>query len=125
LPFAAEFKAPLALYRRGFFFVAMTEARKNLYRKLLYVAMLEMRMHSSWPSRLFYSWNWNGRSRRSVLQFINNLTDWLHNLALYSSLDFEGFEEELFWQDCQAFREQFPADKWVPFLEGMINQFKK
>ncbi|WP_345056641.1 hypothetical protein [Hymenobacter glaciei] len=103
----------------------MTEERKNLYRKLLYTAMLEMRGQSFWPDNLSHSQNLQGHGRSIALEFIYSLTDWLHNLALHSSQGFEKFDENWFWQDYQIFREQFPSDKWAPFLEGAVNQLKK
>ncbi len=103
----------------------MTEERKAFYRKLLYAAMLEMRRQSSWPDELSHSQSQQVYSRSTVLEFIYSLTDWLHNLALHSGQDFKKFDEEWFWRDYQTFREQFPADKWAPFLEGAINQLKK
>ena len=102
----------------GLFFVGMTEERKNLYRKLLYTAMIDLRAHSS-------EFGWQESGQENVLQFVNSLTDWLHNLALDSSKNFETFNEEWFWRDYRTFRTQYPADKWATFLEGTINQLKK
>ena len=96
----------------------MTEERRNLYRKLLYVALIDLRGHSN-------KYNWQELGQENVLQFVNSLTDWLHNLALHASQDFKNFNEDWFWRDYQTFREQFPASKWAPFLEGIISQLKK
>lgn len=96
----------------------MTEQRKNLYRKLLYTAMIDLRGHS-------YKFSWQKLGAENTLSFINSLTDWLHNLTLYASQDFTEFDEELFWQHYQSFRDEFPIDKWGTFLEGTVNQLKK
>ncbi|MET4076663.1 hypothetical protein [Hymenobacter sp. UYCo722] len=96
----------------------MTQERKNLYRKLLYTALIDLRGHS-------YESSWQEVGQERVLRFINSLTDWIHNLAFYSSNDFEDFNEEWFWRDYQTFREQYPADKWAKFLEGTVTQLRK
>jgi len=31
------------------------------------------------------------------------LADWLHNLAMYSALDFRDFDEDRFWKDYEWF----------------------
>jgi len=37
------------------------------------------------------------------------LADWLHNLAMYSGLEFEGFQEKYFWGDYARFEKQHPG----------------
>lgn len=96
----------------------MTEERKSLYRKLIYAALIDLRGHS-------YEFGWQKLGQENVLKFVNETTDWLHNLAFYSSQDFKDFDQERFWRDYQAFREQYPVDEWASFLEGVINQLKK
>jgi hypothetical protein len=75
----------------------MTEEKKTLYRELLRWAMIDMRMHSaSASSNSLLLLLRRGRSHRESLHFINALADWLHNTALYATIDFVGFEETLF-----------------------------
>jgi hypothetical protein len=86
----------------------MDEQRKRAYRYLLYWAMLDIRSLQwigwrGWRSWNPFHWRWElRRVRRS-----GAVADWLHNLALYSSFDFQGFDEERFWRDFERFRALF------------------
>ena len=102
----------------------MTEERKQLYRELLHRALIDMRASTSEPGHISHLWNLQGPSRAETLQFVNALSDWLHNVALYSAWDFKDFDEERFWQDYQLFRKQFPADKWGLYVEGIIERLR-
>lgn len=76
----------------------MDAARKSAYRILLYRAMLDIRLAGGrirWWSPL--SWV---RGLRD-LRFVSELADALHNLAKFSWLEFEGFDEEAFWRDVE------------------------
>jgi hypothetical protein len=82
----------------------MDEKRKRAYRYLLYQAMLEIRI-LQWqvysPLRLlnpFHAWRVIKRVRRS-----GALADLLHNMALFSALDFEHFKEDYFWEEYERF----------------------
>jgi hypothetical protein len=76
----------------------MTDDKKMLYRELLRWAMIDMRMHSAGAANsVLPSFLRRGRSHRNSLLFINALADWLHNVALYATMDFAGFDETLFW----------------------------
>ena len=41
------------------------------------------------------------------------VADCLHNLAYYSSVNFEGFDQELFWRDVENTRLKFPSTEWI------------
>jgi hypothetical protein len=78
----------------------------HAYRYLLYWAMLEIRPLGSLRS---VSWNpfyWRIQARR--IKFAGDIAYWMHNLALYSSVNFEGFEEDLFWRDFEVLRSSYP-----------------
>lgn len=78
----------------------MDEHRKNAYRHLLYVAMLEAR-GVEWvvwhPWRLLNPFSL-GQKLRYVAR-AGAVADWLHNLAQFSTRDFEGFDEDRFWKE--------------------------
>lgn len=63
------------------------------YRYLLYQATLEIRSIGESPAEL----------RRAAA-----IAYWLHNLALYSAHDFDGFQEESFWHDYEMLNEKNP-----------------
>ena len=78
----------------------MTEPEKRAYRCILYHALLEIRpvewLGRSWRDRLLPT-RWIENRRR--VRMAGALADWLHNLALFSALEFEGFDQEWFWTD--------------------------
>ncbi len=88
----------------------MNEQRKRAYRWLLYRAMLNIRLiqwaGGGWWQRL-NPLCWWSNSRR--VRVAGAVADWLHNLALYSALDFERFDEEWFWQDYQRLLDRYPG----------------
>ena len=88
----------------------MDEQRQHAYRYLLYWAMLEIRPLGWLCWGWFRGWNpfyWRREGRR--IRCAGAIADWLHNLALFSSLNFEGFSEEWFWRDFE----------WVRKLPGV------
>jgi hypothetical protein len=85
------------------------DQRKHAYRYLLYWAMLDIRplgwLRWSW----FRAWNpsyWRQELRR--IRCAGAIADWMHNLALYSSVNFQGFNEEWFWRDFESVRTRYP-----------------
>ncbi len=87
----------------------MDGTRKQAYRYLLYWAMLDIRP-IAWirldTRQMLNPWHWRqvARLRRRA----GVIADWLHNLALFSALDFEGFDEEWFWRELEAFNRRNP-----------------
>jgi hypothetical protein len=87
----------------------MDERRKEAYRYLLYWAMLDIRPLAWVPTRWFhwlnpvFFWGWGRRVRRA-----GHLADWLHNLALFSALDFERFDEGMFWETLRWYEGRHP-----------------
>jgi hypothetical protein len=79
----------------------MDERRKSAYRHLLYQALISIRSNLSWAMedraqagiRTLFSLN-GGRTEHKTYW----LADAFHNLARYSALDFEGFDEAKFWK---------------------------
>ncbi len=87
--------------------VPVNDQTKAAYRHLLYVAMLATRNYcqSRGPaSRNPFVW----RRQYYNSRIAGKLADWLHNLALFSSLDFAGFSEKRFWREHDSILEQYP-----------------
>lgn len=87
----------------------MDAQRKQAYRWLLYLATLEIRP-LQWIGRRgwrrlnpFCWWSQSQQVRRA-----GAIADWLHNLAIYSAIDFDRFDEERFWKDYQWFLDNHP-----------------
>ena len=83
----------------------MHDQKKQAYRHLLYRAMLDIR-RLAWL-RLRNPLRWPGELRR--IRRAGALADWLHNLALFASLDFEHFDEEWFWEDGRKMEARHPG----------------
>jgi hypothetical protein len=107
----------------------MTEAEKKAYRYILYCALLEIRtiawLGQSWKDRLIPS-RWIQNRRR--VQMAGSLADWLHNLALFSALDFERFDQTWFWKDydriVRRYGKPWPLDYHAFFEDRLKNQGK-
>lgn len=88
-------------------------ARKKAYRYVLYWALLECR-RVRW-----IAWSWKeklnplcwGRIARNV-RAAGGLCEWLHNLALFSALDFDRFDEDRFWADYELLRKHH-GKEWL------------
>ncbi|HXR03597.1 MAG TPA: hypothetical protein VN836_02695 [Verrucomicrobiae bacterium] len=94
----------------------MNDQTKGAYRHLLYVAMLATRNYCQ--PRADVSLNpltW----RRQYLQSrkAGMLADWLHNFAMFSSLNFEGFREDLFGKEHQSICQNNPDSGFERYLE--------
>jgi len=85
----------------------LDEQREKAYRWLLYQATLEIRPRrltaTRWLDRLNpFQWIHLVQQARAA----GALADWLHNLAMYSALDFRDFDEDRFWKDYEWFAKQ-------------------
>lgn len=100
----------------------MDSQRKCAYRYLLYSAMLRIRGVQWLDERFRKSWNplrWRRASRE--VEYAGALADWLHNLAIFSAHDFQGFDEEWFWSHFEDVRTRFP--EFNP--ENFQHEFKR
>lgn len=88
----------------------MDERRQHAYRWLLYWAMLDIRPlrwdGGGWRQRL-NPFGWWSCSRQ--VRCAGALAEWLHNLALYSSVHFAQFDEDKFWRDYQWLLDKNPG----------------
>jgi hypothetical protein len=94
----------------------MDEKRKRAYRYVLYWAMLDTRRlalaRPLFP-RLLNPFVWrktDARIRRAA-----ELADWLHNLSLFSALNFEDFNERTFWREYEHFEKHKPEYRFSEF----------
>jgi hypothetical protein len=86
----------------------MNDGTKKAYRHLLYVAMLAIRTYCQSRGKVSYSpFEWYRQYRRS--RVAGALADWLHNLADYSSQEFDRFNEQLFWEEHTHLCNRFPG----------------
>lgn len=94
----------------------MNEKTKSAYRHLLYVAMVAIR--NECQSRGHESINpleWRRQYRRS--RVAGATADWLHNLAQFSSLDFDRFDEQRFWSEHAKLSRRFPGHRLERYRE--------
>lgn len=87
----------------------MDPQRKYAYRWLLYWAMLDIRPLGWMGRRWFQCLNpvfwWR---RASQIRCAGSIAEWLHNLALFSYMDFRRFDEDRFWKDYQWMLDRNP-----------------
>ena len=83
--------------------------RKRAYRYLLYRALLDIRP-LAWlrvrTIRILNPFHWISEIRR--IRRAGAIADWLHNLAMFSYLDFERFDEAWFWRDLENLNRRHP-----------------
>lgn len=103
--------------------------RKLAYNYLLYSAMLEIRGLQSvthpWPRwRLISPRYWSRKLR--FIRYCGALADALHNLAMFSSYDYDHFEEDRFWAEIDRIRRQFPgmADHYRGRFDGRLSELE-
>ena len=95
----------------------LSDVEKRAFRYLLYCAMLDIRILCQSRGRV--SWNpfaW----RRQYLQsrMAGALADWLHNLALHATGDFERFDKDLFWREYDGLTRRFDQigfGRWMDY----------
>ena len=94
----------------------MNDQTKAAYRHLLYVAMLATRNYCQSRGRVSRNpFVWRRQYHDS--RIAGRLADWLHNLALYSSLDFAGFSEEHFWREHGSICQHYPGTGFERYRE--------
>ena len=96
----------------------MSVKRKEAYRYILYWAFIEIRP-IQWYFTDFKTW-FRPLRAFSYIREVGALSDWFHNLALFSSLEFEGFNEEAFWEQGKYFSGKYPET--YSRYENLFNQ---
>lgn len=100
--------------------------RKLAYNYPRYSAMLEIRGLQSvthpWPRWRIISPRYWSREFRFI-RYCGALADALHNLAMFSSYDYERFEEDTFWAEIDRIGARFPgmADNYRGRFEGRFS----
>ena len=84
----------------------MHEHRKYAYRYLLYWATLDIRPIAWLRIHWWNPLSWVGSIRR--VRRAGAIADWVHNLALFSALEFQGFDDGLFWDEFERLRRIHP-----------------
>lgn len=97
---------------------SMDSAHKYAYRYLIYQGTLSIRPVAYVGSAWWERWNllyWFRERRR--IRSVGRLANWLHNLALFSAIDFVGFDEDTFWSELEELKIAFPADSFGRFRD--------
>lgn len=100
----------------------MEVANKYAYRYLMYEAMLSIR-----PIRdLGFAWweRWNPVHwllARKRIRSAGDVANWMHNLALYSAIDFDGFDEDAFWTELGCLERTFPGGSFERFRDIFVS----
>jgi hypothetical protein len=87
----------------------LSEAKKEAYRHLLYMAMVDIRCQCAYTRTISANpWAWRRRYLES--RVAGAVADWLHNLARFSRDNFESFDEDQFWEGHRWCLERFPGE---------------
>ena len=98
----------------------MDETRKGAYRRLLYYAMLDVR-----AACMYFDLPDSTCDSIIDVRRAGMLAHWLHNLASFSSRDFEDFDETWFWRDFRDYSAQHPEyhrDKYKELFEKELEK---
>jgi hypothetical protein len=78
----------------------MSPETKRAYRYVIYFVALDIRSLS------WFAWSWREKidpfyliRQIARIRAKGALADWIHNLAHYSALEFERFDEKRFWDE--------------------------
>lgn len=99
----------------------MDSAQKYAYRYLIYQGTLCIRPIAHVGGEWWERWNivyWI-RHRKQICS-AGQVANWLHNLALFSAIDFKGFDEDAFWSGLEWLRSAFPADDFGRFRDSFF-----
>lgn len=100
----------------------MDAAEKYAYRYLIYNGMLRIRPIVGIGRRWWQRWNlayWLRERKR--IRGAGEVADWLHNLALFSAIDFADFDEDVFWSGLERLRTLFPNEDIGSFTVNFSN----
>jgi hypothetical protein len=84
----------------------MDAVRKQAYRHLIYISMLDMRC--SPPTPIWWSFR-RWREIYAELCRAKGLANCFRNLALYSVRDFQDFDEAMWWQNLGRIMREYQA----------------
>lgn len=94
----------------------MEAARKDAYAFLLSAALL----HLKWDLVRFWHglgwwppWQLPGNLRRIKMAAHRAVA--FHNLAIFLTLDMNGFSEDTFWREIEGFSRRFPEAGWANY----------
>ena len=87
----------------------LSPEHKEAYRQLLYDALVNMRAGNRRPV-LWNPLSWWRLARQAAS--VRDHADAFHNLALFSWLDFQGFDPDRFWQDIAGFAQKH-GHEWM------------
>lgn len=91
----------------------MDDATKSAYRFVIYWALLRVRglqwisRNQSWIVSLF-----SLQKEKDRIRCAGEIAEWLHNAAVFSVHDFQGFSEDRFWKEYHRLREKRPNEPW-------------
>ena len=92
------------------------------------MGMLEIReaewsfMHGGKRLRLLSPGFWTREIR--FARYCGAIGDALHNLALFASMDYEGFDEDWFWGEIERLKQKYPdlAGGYRSLFEARLNK---
>lgn len=97
----------------------MDADRQEAYRHLLYAACNELR----WGRTDSIGWNIFSWKRAASRLCVNQaIADSFHNLAFFSIHNFEGFDEQVFWNTIEHLGQKHDP-KWTERYRGIFDDY--
>ena len=89
----------------------LAEPRRHAYRVLLYAATLDTRS-LTWFRHRGLRWLLPLVTAQEThrIRLAGALAYWLHNLAMFSAVNFAGFDEDAFWSGLKIVARDFPDE---------------
>lgn len=104
----------------------MDTNRQNAYRYILYWAMIDIRYLAGQSYGFLYWLNPQliRRERRNALHAAA-IADWMHNLAQYSAIGFDEFDESEFWDYYDLLLKKFgPTHDYRKRFDEILTEFE-
>lgn len=102
----------------------MTKDKEAIYRRLLYVGILDIRNFSHRAFQETPNPWLPSLTQAEMITYVAALSDWLHNLAMYSARNFEGWNDEHFAIGYEEFCIAFNVEKYPALIHDVMKHLK-
>jgi len=108
----------------GFLFVDMNKEREQIYRRILYAGMVDIRNLSYRACSNESTASIENLTRTEYICCVAGLAEWLHDLALRAQ-NFTKWNEQnerAFKLNYETFRDAFPPEKYPVLVHQIVEQ---
>ncbi len=104
----------------------MTKDKEAIYRKLLYIGLVDIRNYSHRAAYAPANPWLPPLSQEEIFTYVAQLSDWLHDLAMHSAGEFRGWNErndEYFALGYDGIRASFDVNKYPALIHDVMKRF--